>query len=156
MNENKVIITKKIKPKVTKEMKKRIIIKSETPERIEMIKKEKIIIEPQVERFFNAIKNNDIERIKNIVESEVPIVDIQCINEALIIALKIYNWEIVKYLIEHGADVNIKNDNGKTALNWAEPYIGQNTIVRIGGKDITICKETIDEIIKILMEAGAK
>lgn len=64
--------------------------------------------------------------------------------------------EVVKYLIKNGAYVNIKNDNGKTALNWAEPYIGKNTIFHFGGKNIEFCKETVDEIIKILKEAGAK
>ena len=54
-----------------------------------MIKSEIIKVEPQTqERFFNAIKNNDIEKVKNIVESEVLIIDANCINNALIVVLK--------------------------------------------------------------------
>ena len=44
--------------------------------------------------------------------------------------------DIVKYLIEHGADVNIKNNEGETALNLAERW-------------------ELNEIIKALKETGA-
>ena len=74
-----------------------------------MENKEKIIkVEPQPQEiFFNAVKNNNIEKIKNIMEREVPVVDTECINKALSIALENGNLEIVKYLIEKGAnDIN--------------------------------------------------
>ena len=64
---------------------------------------------------FEAIENNNIEKVKNIVESEVPIVDTECINKALSIAAEQKYWELVKYLIENGADVNYEY-NRKTAL----------------------------------------
>ena len=78
-------------------------------------------IEPQIrERFFNAIKNNDFEKVKNIVESEVLIIDANCINNALIVVLKKENWEMVKYLIDKGADANTEYEynynKSKTAL----------------------------------------
>ena len=39
---------------------------------------------------------------------------------ALIYAAEYVNLEIVQFLIESGADVNIKNNDGKTALDLAE------------------------------------
>ena len=36
--------------------------------------------------------------------------------------------EIVKFLIENGADINIKNNDGKTALDFAEENDYKNII----------------------------
>ena len=128
-------------------------------------------VEPQTkERFFNAIKNNDIEKIKNIVESEVPIVDTKCINEALKVALEKENWEIVKYLIEHGADVNTKietkdgyNRNRKTALMIASKkenlelvkYLIEHGASNINEALINASMSGNLEIVKYLVEEGA-
>lgn len=40
----------------------------------------------------------------------------------MIIASCFGNLETVKYLVERGADINIKDDEGNTALSFAEKY----------------------------------
>ena len=59
------------------------------------------------------------------------------INEQLFKAVELNKIEEVKKLIEKGADLNVVNENGATALHWAS-------------------QEGHSEIVKILKEAGAK
>ncbi|MGX2981892.1 ankyrin repeat domain-containing protein [Helicobacter sp. 23-1045] len=42
-------------------------------------------------------------------------------NEILLESAKNNNFEKVKESIENGADIGIKNNNGKTALDYAKP-----------------------------------
>ena len=99
----------------------------------------------------------DLELVKCLLDKGVDINSKDSGSDtALMRACYYEKLEVVKYLIKNGADVNIKNDNGKTALNRAEPYIG-SSICFIGfGEKIDISRETIDEIVKILIEAVAK
>jgi ankyrin repeat protein len=92
------------------------------------------------------------------------------INEKLLEAVRLNEIEEVKKLIEKGADVNVVDEYGATALYWAS-YKGHSEIVKIlieAGADVNVVNrdgETAlywtsswgySEIVKILKEAGAK
>ena len=42
--------------------------------------------------------------------------------------------EIVKYLVKNGADINIKNNDGKTALDWADTEEIKEVLRKTGAK----------------------
>jgi ankyrin repeat protein len=61
----------------------------------------------------------DLEKVKQLVEGGANIEESQFGKTALIVAsLKGY-FEIVVYLVEHGANVAHFDKDGKTALHWA-------------------------------------
>lgn len=39
---------------------------------------------------------------------------------ALMMAVRSNHYEVAKFLLERGANANILNENGESALNWAE------------------------------------
>ena len=99
----------------------------------------------------------DLELVKCLLDKGVDINSKDSGSDTALMRACYYGkLEVVKYLIKNGADVNIKNDNGKTALNRVEPYIGSSICIIGFGEEIHISRETIDEIVKILIEAGAK
>ncbi|MDF3047405.1 MAG: hypothetical protein K0R73_523 [Candidatus Midichloriaceae bacterium] len=71
-------------------------------------------------QFFSAIKKNDLELIKKLLESGV---DINCKNyfgeTPLIALIPKFNEEIFEFLLENGADINAKSHNGETAFHKA-------------------------------------
>jgi len=91
--------------------------------------------EPIVE----AAKNGDFQAVKNILENDPSKLDVK--NEdgytALHWACMRAHWDVVKYLIEKGADLNVVGGDGGTQINWAVHH------------------DNVD-IIKILIEKGAK
>lgn len=87
----------------------------------------------------------------------------------LINAVRAGNAKQVKKLIKSGADVNAKDDEGKTALMWASMY-GHNDMIKFlikNGADVNAkdnngntalmfaSKYGHDDIVKLLTEAGA-
>lgn len=60
-----------------------------------------------------------------------------CYGESILISATSHNdnEEIIKFLLEHGANTNLQNDNNETALMWA-------------------CYEDSPKTIKLLLEAG--
>ena len=116
------------------------------------------------EELFEAIENNNIEKVKNIVESEVPVVDAECINKALSIATKQKYWELVKYLIEKGADVNTKAEyERETALILASEKENLEMVKYLVEKGASNINDALRiasnkgnlEIVKYLVEKGA-
>ena len=90
-----------------------------------LILKLKDLLTPKKERFLKAAKDGDLKKIKSMLNKEINIktliksVDKEN-NTALIFASKFGYNEIVKILIENGADVNFRNNEGKTALDLAD------------------------------------
>ena len=94
-----------------------------------------------LEELFEAIENNNIEKVKKLVENRAANINAKYVRfhhkynnkYALIIASERENWEMVKYLVEHGADVNYEYKDGynkfKTALIIASSH-GYLEIVR--------------------------
>ena len=73
--------------------------------------------------FYNAVKENDIKKMKKIIESDKEN-KIDIINYdngiALYMAAKNGNFDYVKYLVTNGADINLQDNRGhKTALETA-------------------------------------
>jgi len=91
--------------------------------------------EPIVE----AAKNGDFQAVKNILKHDPSKLDAK--NEdgytALHWACMRAHWDVVKYLIEKGADLNVVGGDGGTQINWAVHH------------------DNVD-IIKILIDKGAK
>ena len=86
-----------------------------------------------IEEFLKASENGNLKKIKSMLNKEINIktlinaVDKEN-NTALILASKFGYSEIAKILIENGADVNAKNNDGKTALDYAEENDYKNII----------------------------
>lgn len=83
-----------------------------------------------------AVKNNDINKINSILKSgkaDINSKDKYC-ETALMIASCKGNLEIVKLLVDNGADINIKNNNGKTALDLADSEEIKEVLRKTGAK----------------------
>jgi ankyrin repeat protein len=69
---------------------------------------------------FNYIMSNDFEKVKEFIQSKdiINICD-KYGNTALFFAVRINNIDIIKYLIENGADLNAKNEDYESVLHYA-------------------------------------
>ena len=92
----------------------------------------------QRSEILKAIKNNDLARVKDLIEevgvdinarySDSVIPEARYIMEprhsytALIEAANVNNLDIVKYLVQNGAEVNAEDSRGGTALGWAKKH----------------------------------
>ena len=85
-----------------------------------------------------VIKENDLEKVKQI-DSIESLVNMQTEDGVFPLFEACGNGyeAIVKYLVDHGADVNQKNNDGKTPLFWA-------------------CEDGNINVVKFLVESGAK
>ena len=105
-----------------------------------LILKLKDLLTPKEERFLKAAENGDLKKIKSMLNKEVNIktlinaVDKEN-NTALILASKFGYHEIVKILIENGADIDARNNENSTALIEASSFYY--------------------EVVKLLIENGA-
>ena len=86
-----------------------------------LILKLKDLLTPKEKRFLKAAEDGDFKKIKSIIDKEVNIKSLietkdKENNTALILASKFGYIEVVKILIENGADVNAKNNDNSTAL----------------------------------------
>lgn len=69
---------------------------------------------------FDAVRNNDIEKVKFIIENNVNVNERNLLGKTpLYEAASIGYLELVKLLVEKGADVNAKSNSGKTPLHEA-------------------------------------
>jgi ankyrin repeat protein len=74
------------------------------------------------EIYFEAVKGNNIDLVKDLIDN-----DISYLNEyddlnsytALIISSKENKIELVQYLLNKGADVDLQSNKGDTAIIWA-------------------------------------
>lgn len=130
-----------------------------------------VIFSQNAKNIFDAINNNDLNRVKNIISSGG---NVNAINKegmtALIVASEKGNLEIVRELIKAGANVNGSNSVGWTPLMGAS-FEGNSEVVKElinSGANInaygikyrnTALMQAIrgenPEIVKILIEAGA-
>jgi hypothetical protein len=72
-------------------------------------------------KLFSAIENEDAERLEALLKNDdIDLNQVHPVMQSpLIFAAKQANSAIVKLLIEHGADVNLQNPVGNTALHFA-------------------------------------
>ena len=71
---------------------------------------------------FNAAKNNNKLMVEYLIKElnvNIDIIDSTYGNTALIWAVQNNCYNVVKYLLNNGANLDIKNNNGKTALDIA-------------------------------------
>ncbi|WP_035678662.1 ankyrin repeat domain-containing protein [Flavobacterium limnosediminis] len=69
---------------------------------------------------FVAISKGDVATVKKFVEYGVDVNETKNGMTPLMFAVRYNNAEIAKILIEKGADISVKDPNGRTALQLAE------------------------------------
>lgn len=69
---------------------------------------------------FVAISKGDVVTIKKFIEYGVDVNESKNGVTPLMLAARFNNAEIAKLLIERGADISVKDQNGRTALQLAE------------------------------------
>lgn len=117
-----------------------------------------------MKKLFNAIRKNDIDSVKKIIESTPDI--ISCVSvgapkkdegqSPLQVALKASSTEIVNYLLDVGADVNFMESKG----HWRAPVIhdainraimcSRWNVNRCGELEVFSTKKDADEAFEIL------
>ncbi|MEW5677203.1 ankyrin repeat domain-containing protein [Flavobacterium enshiense] len=78
------------------------------------------IVKYDVKPLFVAISKGDVATVKKFVEYGVDVNETVNGMTPLMFAVRYNNPEIAKFLIEKGADITLKNNNGYTALRLAE------------------------------------
>jgi len=80
----------------------------------------------------------------------------------LMVAVYFFNVELVELVLENGADINIKSNSGRTALDYAKAYLDQINLeldrVNLVNGEVKLFEErrlSLCEIIRILIEYGA-
>lgn len=117
----------------------------------------------------SAAEEGDIDFVKLAIENGIP-VDTGT-NGWTALAASIYNdyLDIADYLIEHGADVNVKDDQGETILSWAslnghDNYVKYliknhaNLNLQNNDGETALMKATLNEkkeVVHLLLESGA-
>lgn len=78
-----------------------------------------------------AFENCDTEAFHRIIETD-PNIDINAINSVLAKASPYYNLkETIQFLLDHGADPNLPDKNGYTALYWATFYNAPANVLKL-------------------------
>ena len=141
-----------------------------------LILKLKDLLTPKEKRFLKAAEDGNFKKIKSIIDKEVNIKNLietkdKENNTALILASKFGYIEVVKILIENGANINAKNNDNSTALIEASSFYYETVKILIengadinskdnGGTTALMNASTEDdyinyEICKLLIENGA-
>ena len=87
--------------------------------------------------FIEAIQKNDIEKIKELINKNKELVNLQ-LDEGktiLMMAASIGEMDLVKLILDKKPDVNIKDDNGLSALAYAlmnEQYDSAKLLIESG------------------------
>ncbi len=117
------------------------------------------------EELIIAVKLNDLNRVKELVKKESK----ESINKAFILALLEKYTNIAKFLLNRGADINSKDEDGKTALLiaiWDRNFDMAKILINRGA-DVNIVDNKGDtpltyasrggnlNIIKLLIDKGA-
>ncbi len=78
-----------------------------------------------------SIENEDLEKVQ-LLASITPLNRLADDDSYLTAALSVGNQEIIRILLESGADPNFKNLDGSTALTWTTDSRTTETLVRAG------------------------
>lgn len=86
----------------------------------------------RIEAFFQAVKNNKVSAVKKILNQGVNVneKDDELGNTAISHAVFARNPELIKLLLEHGADSHVKNNRGYSTLDAAK-LLGSNEIIEL-------------------------
>ncbi len=103
------------------------------------------IFPQQFNQLADAVIKKDTVKIEQLLQSgvDINIQDPASGTTVLMIASSYYYYDgIVKYLISKGANVNLKDKEGKTALLWASSNSLENAKILIsnGAKVNEVCK----------------
>lgn len=71
------------------------------------------------ERFYDAIRKNDIDRVNKIIDSGIDLNPDGSLWTPLMIATLRSNYQIIDLLLKKGADINKRNRKGQTVLHIA-------------------------------------
>ena len=119
------------------------------------------------DEIIDYVKDNNIEKVKEFVAVGL---DVRMINKSLTIASLFGHIELVRLMLEHGADVNTLDFNDDTPLSFATMY-GYVDVVRLlleynpdinKNRSLLVdplrysCYHRHVEIVKLLVDHGAK
>jgi len=142
---------------------------------IQLLKKNEELIKPSYKKLLEASRDGNLKKVIKYFESSIFDINQKDTSEdstgdtALGYACKYGHLEIVKFLVEKGADINQKNDFGKTPLMYASAR-GHLEIVELllknkadinkkNSKDMTALMyaslHEYPKIVKLLIEKGA-
>lgn len=82
------------------------------------------------EGLFIAVETGDVRRVKEWLEKGNPDTRDKCDRTLLHYAAYRGRFNVARLLIDHGADVNAKDDNGRTPLHYAT-FMGYFDIVKL-------------------------
>ena len=97
----------------------------------------------------NACYNGDMEYIKEYFSSGKNLNIAHKGNSPLLVAIEQHQVEVIKFLVENGADVNFSSDKAVTALHIAVDSANFQTF------DKNAFKEPPTEVIELLIQNGA-
>lgn len=99
----------------------------------------------QAQEIFAAVKNNDLEKIKVLIEKDASLVNIkdEAGNTPLHNAVIIGSGEIIELLLSRGADINAQNTQLNTPLHEAIQNRKENTAALLIGKGADLGKTNV-------------
>jgi len=105
------------------------------------------------DKIFFAIQENDFNTVKNLIDNGYDVNKKRNFNTPLMTAVSLNSerYDIIIYLIKHGADVNAIDNNNRSVLNWAV-YVGDLKTIKLlikYGANINIVDKYDDSLLNI-------
>src|SRR5579864_173424 len=99
--------------------------------------------DPRGEPLFRAIRKRDLAEIETILKKDDSLVNVKGIGGATpVMYAAIHGSEdCVRFLLEHGADPNVRNGAGATALMWAAGDPGKVRLLLARGAQVNVASE---------------
>jgi len=109
------------------------------------------------QEIFDVVRSGDLAKVKELVEKDPQVVKARNSNQStpLHVAVDVSNFEIAKYLIEKGADVNSTNKTVQTPLFYAKKREIAKILIEKGA-DINACNNQNISVIRRAVSSGVK
>ena len=122
-----------------------------------------------IHHYQNAIIHNKQDKFTKMFEEDYPFMDEQMVTDLFLLAVRVGNYDITKYLIDKGCHPNVKDKQGLTAVQIAcyrrQPEMMELLLTKGGDFEVTlkngdtplhtVCRLKFDELKDILIAHGA-